>query len=293
MRNREISEKRQKLIDEKNASELQIGEQVSVRYESVNSYVRDVDKGKSESCKILSIDGDSLIVIRSDDSVQKTKHNIKRSDVMGRYTLYIGANPFDEGIDSIRPIAFTLDSILFSLNIFGNKRDASQQYDINGTPIMEFNWNPFVYDKDGNKQYYQRGLVWNLEDKQLLINSIYEGIDCGKILVRLRGWKALEHQQANGEKDLSFKDIVDGKQRLDAVRGFISLEYPDSEGNYYNDLSFWSQHRFENHQLFSYAEMPESTTDSEVLRQFLKMNFTGIPQSKDHIEYVKSLRNTV
>ena len=49
---------------------------------------------------------------------------------------------------------------------------------------------PFVII-NGKKSYYQRPLVWELEDKQLLIESIYNSVDCGKILIRLKGWEEL------------------------------------------------------------------------------------------------------
>ena len=42
-------------------------------------------------------------------------------------------------------------------------------------------------------------------------------------------------------------------------------------------------------ELFAYAEMDEDATDDMVLSQFLKLNFAGVPQSKEHIEYVKEI----
>lgn len=93
----------------------------------------------------------------------------------------------------------------------------------------------------------------------------------------------------NGETELSFNDIVDGKQRLHTIKEFINGEFCDLYGNYYSDLSDSAQNKFLNHQLFQYCELPENTSDEEVLYQFLKTNFTGKPQSKEHIYYVKSL----
>ena len=70
-------------------------------------------------------------------------------------------------------------------------------------------------------------------------------------------------------------------------------EFPDMHGNFYSDLSFMSQHKFTSHQLLSYAEMPEDSNDEDVIRQFLKLNFAGVPQSKEHIEFVKSLQSKI
>ncbi len=203
-------------------------------------------------------------------------------------TSHIGANPFADNNDGIRPIAFALDSILFNLNILGEK-ESDGKYIFNGVKCKSINWNPFIYGKDGKKQFYQRQFVWTLSDNQLLIESVYEGIDCGKILVRKRGWKEIEKLAASGETELAFNDLVDGKQRLNAIRGFLQNEYPDMHGNYFNDLSSNARRMFTRHQLFSYAEMPEDSLDANVITQFLKLNFAGVPQSKEHIEFVKSL----
>ena len=36
---------------------------------------------------------------------------------------------------------------------------------------------------------------------------------------------------------MCFKDLVDGKQRLNAIVDFVQDKYTDSFGNYYSDLS--------------------------------------------------------
>ncbi len=135
--------------------------------------------------------------------------------------------------------------------------------------------------------------MWSLQDKQLLIESLYQGIDCGKILIRKRAWSEITAMRAKGETELSFNDIVDGKQRLHTIKEFILGEFPDMQGNYFGDLSYKSQHLFTNNQQFSYAEMPENTKDADVIKQFLKMNFAGVPQSKEHIEFVKSIQGKI
>lgn len=192
----------------------------------------------------------------------------------------VGENPFVSSYSDIRSINFELQSILFQLF-------KTDKYDIEGTPVKTSNDNPYVF-VGGEKKYYQRPLVWSLEDKQLLVESIYNFVDCGKILVRNRGWKELELLQKQGH-ELAWKDIVDGKQRINAVKDFIDNKFPDLHGNYYVDLSDQAQRRFTSHQLFSYSELPENTKDEDVLRQFLKLNFAGVPQSKEHLEYIKSL----
>lgn len=195
-------------------------------------------------------------------------------------TNHIGVNPFSDDYDKVRSINFQFESILHQLY----KED---KYDINGTLVKTSTDNPFVFI-NGEKKYYQRPLCWSLGDNQLLIDSIYNFVDCGKILIRNRGWKELEELEKEGH-ELAWRDIIDGKQRLNAVKTFIDNEYPDSNGNYFKDLSDQAQNRFTSHQLFSYSELPENTPDDIVLKQFLKLNFAGVLQSKEHLDYIKSL----
>ena len=282
------SDKKQKLIDAKNASPFVKGETVIVPEKLVSSFPKE---GETAQVEVIKVNKKTLIVEHAEYR-NATEYKIKHSDVVGRDLLRVGANVFEEKYTSVRPVAFTLESILFGLDFLGDKtefRKGFAEYKMEGIPIGELNWNPFVYNKDGDKEHYQRDFVWSLKDKQLLIDSVYYGIDCGKILIRKRAWKDLEKMAKNGEKELFFNDVVDGKQRLDAIRGFIMNEYADSQGNYYNDLSFISQHSFTQHQLFSYAEMGDSVTDEETIYQFLKMNFTGVPQSEEHLASVKEI----
>jgi hypothetical protein len=155
--------------------------------------------------------------------------------------------------------------------------------------VKSCNWNPFVYKKDGEKQFFQRDFVWKLKDKQLLIESIYNGIDCGKIVTRKRGFGELFKMKDQGETEFYWRDIIDGKQRLNAIVEFFECKFKDLNGNFYSDLSYEAQNKFANNQLFSFAEMQEDSTDEYVLRQFLKMNVCGTPQSPKHIQFVKSL----
>ena len=197
-----------------------------------------------------------------------------------KWTGEIGADPFDKSFYRIQSINFQLESILFQLF-------KDDKYDIEGTPISASNFNPFVF-VNGEKKYYQRPLCWSLKDKQLLLESIYNNVDCGKIVVRNRGWEELRKLQKEGH-ELAWKDVVDGVQRINAIKSFMDGEYPDLHGNYFEDLSDQAQRRLTNNQLISYSELPEKTTDEEVLKQFLRLNFSGVPQSQEHLDYIKSL----
>lgn len=274
------SEKKQRMIDEKNASAIEVGESISVHESVFGSFHK--DKNVNAVVNAVNADG-TYSIIEGDGSVNNRKATITREQILARQTWEVGANPFQDDDMSIRFVSFTLESILFGLGIM---RDDDKYKSKKGYLISRLNWNPFVIDKNGETIRYQRPFVWTLEENQLLIESIYQRIECGRILVRKRSWAEVDKMD---EADCAFSDIVDGKQRLNAIRGFMSNEYPDLSGNYYGDLSNKAQHQFTNHQLFSYAEMQENTPDDKVIKQFLKLNFAGVPQSKEHIEFIRSI----
>jgi hypothetical protein len=277
-----IGNKRLKMIEEFNKTPIAKGEEVYVIPSKFGKYESD----HSEKVVVVDIDGDKVTIKRERKLETIT---ISKDLIEGRYLEFlVGVNPFVEKYRSIRSVNYSMESIIHNLELVERRRN--EEYVIGGIKTQEVNWNPFVYDKNGKKQYYQRGFVWTLEQKQLLIESVYKGISCGVILVRKRSWGELEKLAAKGETELSFTDIVDGKQRLNAIKQFLNEEITDMYGNYYSDLSKHSQRKFTDHQLFQYAEM-EDATDEETLYQFLKMNHEGVPQSKEHLDFVAKLLN--
>lgn len=306
----ELSDKKKKLLEEKNNSPITVGERVGVKakilYPDYTSTYKGEKGERVEIATVLEVLPENKIKVVEGDGSVKTRGTviIGVEEINNRDISRVGANPINEDQDDVRTVAFTLDSVIFSLSIVELKKKPREEgekiqeginapFKINGIDILDLNWNPFVYGKDGKKIYFQRPFVWTLEDKQNLIDSIYQRIDCGRILIRKRSWNEVKKMADAGEKELFWNDIIDGKQRLNAVGGFIRGEYPDSQGNYYNDLSFYAQHELTGHQLFGYSEMPDESSDESVIRQFLKLNFCGVPQSREHIEFVKSIQKII
>ena len=250
-----ISEKKQKMLANLHDVPLTVGDLVTII----------VDECKTD---VHLVSTDPLKVEISENRM-KCHKIIKKSDIIGRPTYRIGANPFIRDDGTVRTVNFPLGNIITHLIDEGEGK-----YDILGVKVAQLNWNPYVYDSVGKKEFYQRPFVWNLETKQNLIESIYQNVSCGRILIRERSWDDVENLIKSGETDVSFFDIVDAKQRLNAVLGFINGEYPDLHGNYYGDLSSNAQHEFRDTQMIGYAEM-KNVSDSDVIRQFLKVNFAG------------------
>lgn len=83
---------------------------------------------------------------------------------------------------------------------------------------------------------YQRKLVWTLEEKQSLIDTIIKGYPVPLFLFVSR-----RELQADG-KYITKREIIDGLQRLEAIISFINNKFPviiDGEERYY-DLSGFS-----------------------------------------------------
>lgn len=197
-----------------------------------------------------------------------------------------GSNPFAKEKHRISFYNQDLASILSKMG-YGRYDDDFLETRKDNFDWCRVNFNPYVIDKNGVKQFYQRDLVWTLEQKQLLIDSIYNGIEIGKFLFRYNAWSRMEKEKEETGEEHSW-DCVDGKQRLLSILEFLQNKYPDSLGNYWDDLSDIAKRRFLNYHNLSYGELSESATDEDVIENFLTLNFTGTPMSKEHIEYVKS-----
>ena len=199
-------------------------------------------------------------------------------------------NPFPKNAVRLQTMNYCLESILFNFNLLSKSIKREKPYCIDGNIIMELNMNPYVYSDDG-KKYYQRPLCWNLEDKQQLIQSIYNGVDIGGIVCRKHNIDDLEKLCKSGETELAFYDIVDGKQRLNTIKEFVNNEFSDFAGMYFKDFDNRSRLEFYRSQLLKYSEMVGN--DVQTIEQFLKMNNFGVPQSKEHLENVGEILESI
>lgn len=126
---------------------------------------------------------------------------------------------------------------------------------------------------------YQRDYVWELSDKQLLIDSIFNNIDIGKFaFIHLDDKKWGE--TGNGY------EILDGKQRLNAIIDFYENRFP-YKGVYYNDLSGRDKGIFKNHHIVQ-GEISESER-KDVLKYFLMLNRTGKSMDQSQLNKVEKM----
>jgi len=123
---------------------------------------------------------------------------------------------------------------------------------------------------------YQRGHVWEMEDKISLLDSIFAKRDIGKFVFNSRDYA--------DEGPLC--EIIDGKQRLSAIKEFAEDRYK-YRGYYFSELNWQDRNTFSNKSV-SVAELDEAT-EEEILETFLAVNITGRQQNTDHINHVKEL----
>jgi hypothetical protein len=267
-------------------------EEVTNRNNKRKPYTETVERTFKSDGKILTITEDEITITSTSARVPLALNGLVQTAYAGHEQFLIckkelisytfqecGANPFCPEKRRINFYAQDIQSLLYKTGWGRDDSDASWR---------KINFDPFVIDKNGDKQYYQRGLVWALQQKQLLIDSIYNDIEIGKFLLRYNSWERMEKNAVDGQ--MHSWDCVDGKQRYHAILDFVNNKFPDSYGNYWEDLSEMAQRRFLNFGNATYGELPESATDSDVIDNFLTLNFTGVPMSLEHIEFVKSIR---
>jgi len=206
-----------------------------------------------------------------------------------RCVKHIGENPFKPELRGTS-IQIDIESLFWHCGYDRREREERNEKYF-GVFVPEVCLNPMVIDENGNEVEYQRGLVWSLEQKQLLIESIYNQIEIGKFVIRKRSFAWVENRIKKGKiEHTAFADMVDGKQRLTTLIEFIKNGFQDFNGNYFSDLSENSQKKFTSYRQLTFIELDEKSTDKDVLSAFLAINFAGVPMSKEHIEYVKSIK---
>ena len=168
-----ISEKKQKLIDEFLKTPIKVGEMIYVRQSLLGYYVTDKTNERNILVIVTKINEDGSLIVKEELISRAQEYTIFPEEVLDRYQVNdVGANPFNKRGSDIRPIAYSLDSIIFNFELDKRESKTKTPYYFDGVLCQELNWNPFVYDKNGQKLYYQRDFCWTLEEKQALIEYV-------------------------------------------------------------------------------------------------------------------------
>lgn len=137
----------------------------------------------------------------------------------------------------------------------------------------------YLFGVDFNPDY-QRGSVWDEEDREKLLDSIFAGREIGRFV-----FKQLPFNRTND--DGNYYEIVDGKQRMLTLLAFYENRFP-YKGVFYNDLSVLDKNWFMDASI-GVAELDQNTTRAEVLEVFLALNEGGKPVAKEVLDHAREL----
>lgn len=141
------------------------------------------------------------------------------------------------------------------------------------TALQSFLGKLYYFRVDMNPEY-QRDFVWSPDDNVSLIDSIFRNINIGTF--------AFVHLPY--EDDKPSYEILDGKQRLNAISLFYENRFP-YRGLFFNDLNRKEKHHFVNYSV-SYAEI-ENITRQQKLRYFYLMNRKGRVMTDEHLRKIE------
>ncbi len=109
--------------------------------------------------------------------------------------------------------------------------------------------------------WFQREQVWDLQRKQMLIDTVTRGLPIGQVTI----WAKRGTQ-----------DIVDGKQRCSTLASFLKNEFKDVRGKVWRDWDPREQGRFVNSQIAVQEIMLDHGEGEEVITElFQRMNSLG------------------
>ena len=126
---------------------------------------------------------------------------------------------------------------------------------------------------------YQRGLVWNQDDNEKLIDSIMNEIDIGKFAFIENEY---DSSKPNGGK---LYTLVDGKQRLSAIISYYEDKFT-YKGIFYSQLSNTDKRHFTSH-LVAVGKSQEQLSLIDQYNYFIKLNQSGQPQSSEFMAEVE------
>ena len=196
-------------------------------------------------------------------------YKIRYSSIHNNY-----GNPYQEdGLEryafwyELRPISKTTQSIVQNADIRLQFHPVSINSILNDYYHFGIDMNP----------EYQRGYVWETEDKEKLIESIFHNIDIGKFV--------FIH---NDYSDEDLYQILDGKQRLNAIVEYYENRF-SYDGKYFNDLSDGDKNFFLDFPVTKALVI--KGTKKDIIRQFLMLNTAGKQMDKEHIDAVQKIYN--
>lgn len=150
-----------------------------------------------------------------------------------------------------------------------------------------FTLRPDDEEKFDMDQPYQRGIVWGLKRKQNLIKSLLMGVPVPAIVTNDRFAARFTEPGYSQNRNWAYA-IVDGKQRLSTVLGFMNNEFPCPAGWWDTEqdglMVWWSELSKPNQRHFRNIPMAVAKGQFKTLAQeeelFNLINFGGLAQGE-------------
>lgn len=119
---------------------------------------------------------------------------------------------------------------------------------------------------------YQRSLVWNVEQKRALIESIFLGNPIGDVVINEKT------KDKNGNLNVR---VIDGQQRINAIRCFFNGEFKVFD-KLVNEFKYWDLRTILDYRVYSYVGKNISIEDE--LSIYIARNNGGTIHSKSEIQ---------
>jgi len=144
------------------------------------------------------------------------------------------------------------------------------------------------YDDELIIPEYQRDLVWSLEQKQNLILAILNGNPIGEFLFK-KDFKL----NSKGQRDTCHViwSVIDGQQRINAIKEFFIGKFKLPDGEYFTDLSYWNARYFLIDYKVNALSLQEISYEDE-LNVYYNRNFGGTAHTRDDLDkFLKEKEN--
>lgn len=127
---------------------------------------------------------------------------------------------------------------------------------------------------------WQRAEVWSMERKKAFIEGIFLGLGTGFYVV---------HQpEYHGDGALPMSGwLLDGQQRLSAIRDFVQGDLAIFDGVKYSDLSVGEQRRRFLSVVFPCVELEYQPDEQRLRDLYLRMNFGGMPHTESDLQRLR------
>lgn len=133
---------------------------------------------------------------------------------------------------------------------------------------------------------YQRGLVWTLEQKRNLIESIFAGANIGIVYFARQ-----RYDEQSKKLEITTFNVIDGQQRINAISDFINDKFT-IRGLKFSELPQKDKRNFLTDNCGRYCMLFEPTREME-LDLYYNLNFGGTRHTEKDLEKLLKIKGEI